>query len=120
MPVELRCVFSIRRRQIIPKALLAAPTALILLLYLLITYKIIRNNIPANRLFVITTAIIFTSLITTLPELIVHFGERWPGKVSYEVFHVMLVTMYYINPLCDPVIYLCSNPLARDQVVQGR
>ena len=116
--MELRCAYSFERRSLTPKLYLAAPTILIGVLYLLMLYQILRKKIPANRLFVSSTAIIFTSLITTLPELLINFDEHWPGEVSYEVFHVFLVTLYYINPLCNPIIYICSNPLAQDQVAR--
>ena len=118
MPKELRCTFSFNRRINTPKIFLAAPTAFIGILYLLMLYKIIRNNIPASKVFITSTAIIATSLVTTLPELIIHFDKNWTGTVSYEVFHVLLVTMYYINPVCNPIIYLCSNPLAQGQVIK--
>ena len=118
MKAELRCAYSFQRRQLTPKLYLAAPTVLIGLLYVVMLCQIVRKKIPANKLFLSSTAIIFTSLITTLPELIVHFDENWRGKVSYEVFHIFLVTLYYINPLCNPIIYICSNPLAQDQVAR--
>ena len=118
MPAELRCVFSFKRRHNNPKIFLAAPTILIVLLYLLMLYKILRHRIQAGRLFVTSSAIIFTSLLTTLPELVVHFDASGEERVSYEVFHVLLVTLYYINPICDPIIYLCSNPLAQEQLAR--
>lgn len=37
-------------------------------------------------------------------------------QVTYELFHVLMVTLYYINPVCNPVIYLVTNPLVRDQI----
>ena len=75
--------------------------------------SILRNKIRSGRMFVATSAIIATGLVSTFPDILV---ATFCVQFSYEVLHVMTVTLFYINGVCNPLIYLCSNPRVQRQI----
>ena len=91
-----------------------APMSLIILLYGIMILVIFHNNISTNRLLLSTSAIIFTGVITCIPGLL---KGTFGLDIPYELLMV-LMTLYYANGICNPIIYMCSNPRVKKQLVE--
>ena len=101
-----RCIYSEGRRRVEPLVLLLVPMLIICLLYFTMFIVILRHKINSGRFFISTTAIIVTGLLAAVPEILfTSFGV----KPSYEVFMIFNVTFFYINGVCNPLIYLGSH-----------
>eukprot|EP00116_Pleurobrachia_bachei_P018189 sb/3478451/ len=63
----------------------------------------------------ISLAIVLTGLITVLPDsLMMTLGVT----LGYQAANIFTVTLYYVNSICNPCIYFCSNTLAQDDMSQ--
>ena len=92
---------------------LLLPLLLILIMYSIMITQIIRSKIRASKMILTSTAIIVTGVVSSLPFTLLAFFNI---ELDYEAAQVLTVTLYYINGICNPCIYLCSNPMAKKQL----
>jgi len=109
-----KCTYSKERSKIEPLILLLVPMITICILYLIMFIIILRHKIKSGRFFISTTAIIITGLISTVPEILISSFEV---ETSHEVFMVFSVTFFYINGICNPLIYLGSHRRFQRQMI---
>ena len=106
-----RCISSMMEAESI--VLSFTPMCTICFLYLLIIYTICRRGISANTVILSTSVIVLTGVLTSLPSLLFQVVKL---NMTYEVKNVLLVTVYYINGIINPLVYFCFNPRVREQV----
>ena len=89
------------------------PLILIFIMYSIMITMIIRSKIRASKMIMTSTAIIVTGVVSSIPFTLL---ACFKITLSYELAQVLTVTLYYINGICNPCIYLCSNPMAKKQL----
>ena len=92
-------------------ALMIPPFFLIILLYVMMLIIVIRQSRRIGRFLVTATGIITTSLLTYCPTVI---SATWNISLSYEVAQILTVTVYYLNGILNPLIYVATHPVTRD------
>ena len=93
--------------------LLMVPFFLIILMYGIMLCFIIRNRLKCGRFLVTATGIILTSLLSYSPSLIANI---WNISLSYETSQILTVTLYYINGIVNPLIYVVVHPATKSYV----
>ena len=106
-----RCISSMMEAESI--VLSFTPMCTICFLYLLIIYTICSRGISANTVILSTSVIVLTGVLTSLPSLLFQVVKL---NMTYEVKNVLLVTVYYVNGIINPLVYFCFNPRVREQV----
>ena len=71
---------------------------------------VIRRTDRGGRFLFTATLIIMTSMIAYLPSVII---ATWDISFSYEMSQVLTVTVYYINGIVNPLIYVATHPAAK-------
>lgn len=108
-----RCIISSRHSYIEEVCFLLVPFLLILVLYLVMLFFIIKNKMQCGRFLTTATGIIMTSLLSYSPTVIASTGAV---PMSYEVSQLLTVTAYYINGIVNPLIYFVAHPITRNYV----
>ena len=108
-----RCVYSGKGSNIEMICLYLAPFSFILLMYCLMLGVIIRSKRWCGRFLITARGIIMTSLLSYSPTVIASFGKI---PLSYQVLQILTVTVFYTNGIVNPLIYLASHPVTREQV----
>ncbi|KAL5263479.1 hypothetical protein ACHWQZ_G008752 [Mnemiopsis leidyi] len=116
-PYQHKCMYNEQRKRIEPLVLLLVPMVAICFLYLAMFTVILRHKIKSSRFFISTSAIILTGLLSTVPEILISTFEV---KTSYEVFMIFGVTFFYINGVCNPLIYLGSHQKFQRQMLTSQ
>ena len=112
-----RCMYNERRKTIEPLVLLLIPMVTICLLYLAMFTVILRHKIKSSRFFISTSTIILTGLLSTVPEILF---STFKVETSYEVFMIFGVTFFYINGVCNPLIYLGTHRKFQRQMLTSQ
>ena len=89
------------------------PMCTICVLYLLILYTIIERGISANTVVISTSIIVLTGVLTAIPGVLFQVMRI---DMRYEVKNVLLVTVYYVNGIINPLVYFCFNPRVREKI----
>ena len=89
------------------------PMCSVCFLYLIIIYTIVRRGISANAVILSTSVIVLTGVLTSIPSLLFQVVGL---NMIYEVKNVLLVTVYYVNGIINPLVYFCFNPRVREQI----
>ena len=108
-----RCICSLMAAESL--VLNFTPMCCICAIYLLILHTIVRKRISANTLVVSTSIIVLTGVLTSIPSLLFQVVKI---DMRYEVKNVLLVTVYYVNGIINPLVYFCFNPRVREQIRQ--
>ena len=109
-----RCVSSGRHSFIEELCLLFVPFLLVLLMYGIMLFIIIRTRRRCGRFLVTATGIIMTSLLAYSPSVI---ATTWNISLSYEVSQILTVTVFYTNGVVNPLIYVyIAHPATRNYV----
>ena len=85
------------------------------LLYLAIFLTVYLNGRDCAKLLKLSFLICLSNMLITIPQVILHLGV----KFSYVTAQIILVTCYYIVPLCDCVVYYFANPSVRAKMVNS-
>eukprot|EP00116_Pleurobrachia_bachei_P012677 sb/3472939/ len=113
---EHRCIYSLPRSRLEPSLFLFIPISLISLMYMAIAVALLKGHRTRRRFAIATFCIIATGVISTLPMVVI---KTVPVGVSYTVLNVTTTTLFYINGICNPLIYLCGNPQVVRQILGG-
>ena len=84
----------------------------VLLTYAMIFLIIIKTKRSFGKFLVLSFVIIATNLIAYTPSAIIDMAEGI--QMSYEVFQVMYITLWYINGVTNPLIYVVAHPKTRE------
>ena len=89
------------------------PFLLVLTLYATIMVIIFKRKIRIGRFLITASGIIITGLVAYSPTVVT---AMWHIPHSYEVSQILTVTVYYINGIVNPLIYLATHPKTREYV----
>ncbi|KAL5271534.1 hypothetical protein ACHWQZ_G001975 [Mnemiopsis leidyi] len=95
--------------------LLMVPFFLIILMYGVMLWFIVRNKLKCGRFLITASGIILTSLLSYSPSLIANI---WNISLGYEISQILTVTLYYINGIVNPMIYVAIHPAAQSYVMR--
>ena len=104
-----RCVILGRDFLVQLVSLLLVPILLIVLLYVIMLLVIMRTRRTCGRFLATATGIIITSLLAYTPTAAT---ATFNIRLNYELAQVLTVTVYYINGIINPVIYVATHPAA--------
>ena len=81
-------------------------------LYAIMLANVIRVRTRCRKLLLTSLAICTVGILIALPQILLqlHLPMRYKEALLFTV------TMFYISPLCDSVIYYCSNPLVQERL----
>ena len=85
------------------------PFIVIAILYAIIIYNIIQSGRNCTKLLFRSSMIVIMCVVAYTPTFILEAGVR----MSYTCAQVSTVTLYYVNCMIDPVIYVYSDPKVR-------
>jgi hypothetical protein len=102
-----RCVVSGQFTYLDELCLLLIPFLLVLFMYTVMLFVIIRSRQRCGRFLTITMGIIATGLLSYLLDVIANI---WNIPLSYEVSQILTVTVCYTNGIVNPVIYFAAHP----------
>ena len=83
------------------------PFTLILLLYGYMLLIIVKTKRSCGHFLVVSFGIISTNLVCIIPEVITDIGKV---NMGYKVTQVFYVTLWYVNGVLNPLIYVASHP----------
>ncbi|XP_063678950.1 lysophosphatidic acid receptor 6-like [Bolinopsis microptera] len=85
------------------------PFIVIAILYAIIIYNIIKSGRNCTKLLFRSSMIVIMCVVAYTPTFILEAGVR----MSYTCAQVSTVTLYYVNCVFDPIIYVYSDPNVR-------
>ena len=89
-------------------AFIIPPLLLIILMYIMMLYVVIRKTDRGGRFLFTAIGIVTSSMLAYGPAVIT---TTWNISPSYEVSQTLTVTVYYINGVINPLIYVATHPL---------
>ena len=105
------CVFTGKTHQIDFIFLLIIPFIIIVLIYVLMLFTIVKSNRSCGRFLVLSIAIIGTNIMCFTPTVIRIFVNK---EMSYKATQILRDTFWYLNGIFNPLIYFLSHPKTRD------
>ena len=87
--------------------LVLLPFLAIILMYSAMITTIVSKRLSCKRIFVVTTLVVITGLLSYLPSILTGLVGL---RMGYKGMQVLTVTVFYANSLSNPVIYLASHP----------
>ena len=75
---------------------------------------IIKTKKSCGQFLVVSVAIITTNLLAYSPTVIINMTENY--EMSYEVSQVLFGTLWYINGVANPLIYVAAHPKTRKYI----
>ena len=98
--------------------LFIVPFFLVLLTYAMMFFIIIKRKRSCGKFLVLSSFIIATNLLAYTPTVIIDMAEGI--QMSYELFQVMYITLWYINGVANPLIYVAAHPKTREYLRSRR
>ena len=93
--------------------LVIVPFFVIFVMYVAMLFFIIKNKIRSGRFLITASGIVLTGLISYSPSLI---ANVWNVPLGYEVSQLLTITLYYINGIVNPVIYVAAHPATKEHI----
>ncbi|XP_063690045.1 G-protein coupled receptor 183-like [Bolinopsis microptera] len=87
------------------------PFSLIILMYSIIIYKVIRSGKTSIRLLAISSVIIVSGFICWFPSII---SSIFSIPMNYKVAQVLTVSLFYMSSSTDPLVYVLLMPAVKD------
>lgn len=106
-----RCVMFGKGLIIQDTLLFIIPFFLVLLTYSVMLIIIIKTKKSCGQFLVVSVAIIATNLLAYSPTVIINMAQNY--EMSYEVSQVLFATLWYINGVANPLIYVAVHPKTR-------
>lgn len=107
-PGYLRCVRV--DSYVVQSFTIITPFCLIVLMYLVIIFKITRNNLQSRQILATSTIIIFAAIIAYFPSCIANLFDI---PMGYEFAQILTISMYYSCNVVNPLVYFCLHPRAK-------
>ena len=101
--------------------LFVIPFFSVLFTYVLMFAIIMKTKRSCGRFLVVSAVIIATNLLAYSPSIIIEMTDSI--EMSYEVSQVMFATLWYINGVINPLLYVATHPKTREDIklcLQGR
>ena len=76
-------------------------------------WKVRVEKLSSRRMLAVTFFIIFTGFLAWFPSIIANFGNI---NMNYEVSQILTVTLFYLNSVTDPVIYILGYPSVKSYI----
>ena len=91
--------------------LITTASLLIILMYVMMLFVIVRNTDRIGRFLFTATLIVTTNLLAYMPTVITN---TWNISLSYEVSQILTIDLPYINSVINPVIYVATHPTVQE------
>ena len=75
-------------------------------MYAIMLAKIIKNRIKCKKLLLTSAAINLTGILVVIPQILLYMNVH----MGYKEAQFFTVTLFYISPLCDSLLYYWMNP----------
>ena len=102
-----RCFFFGKTHHMDFIFLLVVPFVLIVLMYVIMLFIIVKTRRSCGRFLIISTAIVATNILCFTPTVA-------NLELSYKATQILRVTCWYLNGIFNPLIYFLSHPKTRD------
>ena len=74
---------------------------------------IIKNKTRWRKLLLTSTVVCSAGVIVAIPEVVKSTSVSWP----YKTIQLVTVLPIYATPLCNSMIYYCSNPVIQRKIL---
>ena len=91
------------------------PIITLVAVYIVLLVQVIRMNIKFRKLLLTSLAICASGVLIAIPQILLYLNVH----MEYKEAQFFTVTLFYISPLCDSVIYYCTNPRVMENVSQS-
>ena len=71
------------------------------------------EKLNSRRMLLVTFLVIFTGIVAWFPSIIANFGNI---NMNYEVSQIFTVTLFYLNSVSDPIIYILGYPSVKNYI----
>ncbi|KAL5253443.1 hypothetical protein ACHWQZ_G013283 [Mnemiopsis leidyi] len=88
------------------------PMLTLVVLYTIMVVHIIRSKTRCRKLLLTSLSICTVAVLIGIPQTLLYVKVR----MSYKVAQFFTVTLFYITPLSDSIIYYCSNPRVQEKL----
>ena len=82
------------------------PFTIIAILYMVIIYHIVKSGRDCRKLLFRSSMIVLMCLVAYTPTFVFESGV----KMDYACAQFFTVTLYYVNCVFDPIMYVYSDP----------
>ena len=93
--------------------LIFVPIVLLALMYGMMLFIIIKTKQRCGRFLITATGIIMTSILSYSPSII---ADIFSIPLSYEVSQILTVTVFYLNGVFNPLIYVLAHPMMQKHI----
>ena len=87
------------------------PFSLVIVMYSVMIWRVRVEKLNSRRMLLVTFLVIFTGLVAWFPSIIANFGNI---NMNYEVSQIFTVTLFYLNGVSDPIIYILGYPSVKN------
>ena len=106
-----RCVMFGKALVIQDTILFIIPFFLVLLTYVMLFIIILKTKRSCGQFLAVSVVIIATNILSYSPTVIINMVPNL--EMSYEISQVMFTTLWYINGVANPLIYVIVHPKTR-------
>ena len=92
------------------------PMVTLTILYSVMIAKVIYHQIKCKKLLLTSVAIGATGVLVAIPQTLLYLKVH----MGYKAAQFFTVTLFYISPLCDSVLYYYTNPRVRAKLPSSR
>ena len=90
-----------------------APIVIIAILYITMVLSVVRSGRRYKKVILTSSAIVITGLLAAVPDTILFVLQV---EMSYKYAQIFTVTLYYVNCVFDPCVYVYSNPKIKRKI----
>ncbi|XP_063687729.1 uncharacterized protein LOC134820993 [Bolinopsis microptera] len=90
------------------------PIITLVAVYTVLLVQVIRMNIKFRKLLLTSLSICASGVLIAIPQTLLYMNVH----MEYKEAQFFTVTLFYISPLCDSVIYYCTNPRVMENLSQ--
>ena len=76
-------------------------------------WRVRVEKLNSRRMLLVTFLVIFTGIVAWFPSIIANFGNI---NMNYEVSQIFTVTLFYLNSVSDPIIYILGYPSVKNYI----
>lgn len=87
------------------------PFGLVIIMYSAMIWRVRVEKLNSRRMLLVTFLVIFTGIVAWFPSIIANFGNI---NMNYEVSQILTVTLFYLNGVSDPIIYIFGFPSVKN------
>ena len=80
-------------------------------MYSIMIWRVRVEKLNSRRMLLVTFLVIFTGMVAWFPSIIANFGNI---NMNYEISQIFTVTLFYLNSVSDPIIYILGYPSVKN------